>query len=139
MDHLVSQVPPDSQSGVHLHWGKVLHVSQCNDPNRGENIQPNFHGHSASSFAACASPPDPRDPQTSILTDASTSHGWGAHWEDKTIQGIWSPQEAALHINVLEMKTVLFALQAWAKDLSGMCVLIRSDNTTVVQYVIKQG
>ena len=80
-----------------------------------------------------------QDPQTAILTDASTSFGWGAHWEDKTIAGVWTPQEASLHINFLEMKTVLFALQAWARELHDSCVLIRSDNTTVVQYIIRQG
>ena len=54
----------------------------------------------------------PPDPNITVVTDASMS-GWGAHCEDKTAQGVWSLQETSLHINVLEMKTVLLALQVW--------------------------
>ena len=37
------------------------------------------------------------------------------------------------------MMTVLMALQRWQKVLQGKSILLRSDNTTVVQYINKQG
>ena len=80
----------------------------------------------------------PAETQTTILTDASLE-GWGAHCEELAIQGMWTREEASQHINFLEMMTVLIALQRWQKFLQGKSILIRSDNTTVVQYLNKQG
>ena len=80
----------------------------------------------------------PPETEITILTDASLD-GWGAHCESWALQGIWSTAEQKFHINFLEMKTVLLTLQAWAPRLSGKRILLRSDNTTVVQYINKQG
>ena len=44
------------------------------------------------------------------LTDASQS-GWGAHLENLSVAGTWSPTEKLLHINLLELLAVQKALQ----------------------------
>ena len=70
-----------------------------------------------------------------IFTDASTL-GWGAHIGDSQISGIWAHTD---HINCLELKAVVCALQHWAPVLQGHQVMIATDNSTVVSYINKQG
>ena len=48
-----------------------------------------------------------------IFTDASTQ-GWGAHMGDSQISGTWTRTDRKLHINCLELKAVICALQHWA-------------------------
>ena len=48
-----------------------------------------------------------------IFTDASTQ-GWGAHMGDSKISGTWTCTDRKLHINCLELKAVISALQHWA-------------------------
>ena len=45
-----------------------------------------------------------------IFTDASTQ-GWGAHMGDSQISGTWTRTDRKLHINCLELKAVVSALQ----------------------------
>ena len=73
-----------------------------------------------------------------IFTDKST-HGWGAHMGDSKISGTWTLSDRKLHINCLEFKAVMFALQHWAPLLQGRQVMIATDNSTVVSYINKQG
>ena len=75
----------------------------------------------------------------SVVTDASLS-GWGA-WSStgETVFGRWSLEESNLHINVLELKAVLFAFQCLFRSSSNVSIGIKSDNTTVVAYINKQG
>ena len=77
-------------------------------------------------------------PQRVIFTDASHA-GWGAASESSCIRGLWSLQEKSLHINVLEMRAVLKALESPRLDLSGTVVLFRIDNLSTVYYINKQG
>ena len=53
--------------------------------------------------------------------------------------GVWSAQEKLLHINLLEMKALFLALQAFQEDVAGHHVTVMCDNSTVVAYVNKQG
>ena len=53
--------------------------------------------------------------------------------------GFWSIIYKKQHINVLEMKAVLLALQAFAVHIKGHSVLLATDNTTVAAYINKQG
>ena len=55
------------------------------------------------------------------------------------ISGVWTCSERKLHINVLELKTVILAFQHRASVLQGHHVMIATDNTTVVAYINKQG
>ena len=65
--------------------------------------------------------------------------GWGAHLGQNSTGGLWSLSEKHLHINLLEMKAVLLALQFFKTDCKNNQVLIASDNTLVVAYINKQG
>ena len=73
-----------------------------------------------------------------IFTDASTQ-GWGTHMGDSQISGTWTHTDRKLHINYLELKAVVSALQHWAPVLQGHQVMIAMENSTVVSYINKEG
>ena len=73
-----------------------------------------------------------------FFTDAS-NQGWGSHMGDSKISGTWTLTDRKLHINCLEFKAIIFALQHWAPLLQGRQVMIATDNSTVVSYINKQG
>ena len=77
-------------------------------------------------------------PVLHLDSDASCL-GWGAHLLDQHVSGVWSDQEKLLHINLLEMKALFLALQAFREDVIGHRVKAMCDNSTVVAYVNKQG
>ena len=77
-------------------------------------------------------------PEATLFTDAS-HQGWGAHVEDLTSAGSWSPSLQSSHINMLELLAVHHAVLAFDAVLSGKHVLLCTDNTTVACYVNKQG
>ncbi len=54
--------------------------------------------------------------QLTIETDASTK-GWGAHCQGISTGRRWSPEEAELHINCLEVLAGSFALKTFAKGM----------------------
>ena len=70
-----------------------------------------------------------------VTTDASTK-GWGAVCEGRDVNGLWSVTEAASHINVLELRTVVLALRHFLPRLSGQHVLVRTDNTAALAYTV---
>ena len=76
--------------------------------------------------------------QVELFTDASNV-GWGAHVEDLTAAGLWSPREQTWHINLLELEAVCRAIREFAPSLSGKSVLLATDNTTVACYLNRQG
>jgi hypothetical protein len=55
------------------------------------------------------------------------------------VQGVWSQEEALLHINILEMRAVFLSLKAFISALRGKMVLVQTDNTTVMSYINKMG
>ena len=69
-----------------------------------------------------------------MQTDASTL-GWGAHLQGKRTGEQWTEEEAKAHINCLEMKAALLALQSFSTTLSGTHVRLELDNTTAVSYI----
>ncbi|XP_076603674.1 uncharacterized protein LOC143330800 [Chaetodon auriga] len=73
-----------------------------------------------------------------VSTDASL-RGWGALCEGVAVRGVWTPAQCRLHINRLELLATLLALKHFCPVLTGHHVLIRTDNTTVVSYINKQG
>ena len=77
-------------------------------------------------------------PDLHLYSDASCS-GWGAHLLDQHVSWVWSDQEKLLHINLLEMKALFLALQAFREDVISHHVTAMCDNSTVVAYVNKQG
>ena len=79
-------------------------------------------------------------PSYTLFTDASLS-GWGAHLEPEGLlfHGVWSLDQSALHINVLEMKAILLALKQCHQHLNNTTVMIATDNSSVVAYLRKHG
>ena len=73
-----------------------------------------------------------------LFSDASNS-GWGAWCSTGTVSGKWSEEEAVLHINILELLAVLFAFQSLFRSTYSCAVLVKSDDSTVVAYINKQG
>ena len=54
-------------------------------------------------------------------------------------RGEWSPRDAILHINALEMLAVRNSLTAFRTPLAGLTEQLMSDNATVVSYLSKEG
>ena len=73
-----------------------------------------------------------------ITTDASKI-GFGGHMNSLLYQGIWTKKEAQQHINMLELEAVCRTIAYFLPALQNQNVLLRCDNTTVVQYINKQG
>ena len=70
-----------------------------------------------------------------IKIDAS-KQSWGAVCQEAWTQEVWSEQKN-LHINVLKLKAVTFAVQAFTKDKRDCHVHLRVDNTTAVAQINK--
>ncbi|XP_020780058.2 uncharacterized protein LOC110159790 [Boleophthalmus pectinirostris] len=73
-----------------------------------------------------------------VNTDASLV-GWGATWQGRTAQGLWSVRLSRLHINSLEFMAVWFALHHFLPYLRGRHVVVRCDNTSVVFHLNHEG
>ncbi|XP_060750593.1 uncharacterized protein LOC132862550 [Tachysurus vachellii] len=73
-----------------------------------------------------------------LTTDASLK-GWGATLMGRTVNGAWPPQLVHEHINYLELLAVWLALKHFLSFLRGRHVLVKTDNTTVVAYINRQG
>jgi len=73
-----------------------------------------------------------------ITTDASKT-GFGGHMKKQIFQGKWTELEQSLHINLLELEAVIQTVAHFLPQLQNQKVLIKCDNTTVVQYLNKQG
>lgn len=76
---------------------------------------------------------------TCILTTDASLKGWGALMDTLCTQGRWSVEDNHQHINFLELKAIFLALRAFLPHLIGQTVVVRSDNTTAVSYINKQG
>jgi len=63
----------------------------------------------------------------------------GGHMCNQTARGVWSLEESREHINVLEMWAVERTLLHFVHFVTGKTVLVKTDNTTVVAYINKQG
>ena len=80
------------------------------------------------------------NPHITIYTDASFL-GWGCHIPSMSLRtgGRWDPSELGYDINYLELKAVLFSLQSACREIQSQHILIRSDNTTTVVGINRQG
>ena len=56
-----------------------------------------------------------------------------------SFHGRWSEDQSLLHINMLEIMAIRLALIKAFKYIHHSCVMISTDNTTVVSYINKQG
>ncbi|CAL4197302.1 unnamed protein product [Meganyctiphanes norvegica] len=78
-------------------------------------------------------------PSHRMETDASLV-GWGAYLHSGSYtQGRWSASESKLHINYLELKAVLLAIQSLLPGFSEVSLLVLCDNTPTVCYINHMG
>ena len=80
----------------------------------------------------CVSNPD------SVITTDASSLGWGAIFKGKSTRGTWTLEEQKHHINVLELKAILFGL----KSLVAQCnthIKILTDNMNAVYCIRNMG
>ena len=78
------------------------------------------------------------NPNITISSDASLI-GWGSTCMGLRTGGNWTPEEAAHHINYLEMLAAYFALKTFITSLANKHVKLMVDNTTVVACINKMG
>ena len=80
-----------------------------------------------------------RYPKISMIIYADASlEGWGASMGNVSTGRAWLPDEKLMHINVLELKTILLALKPFVKT-SHKHIKIMSDNTTAIHCINKMG
>lgn len=79
-------------------------------------------------------------PKHSLHTDSSMK-GWGAFLDKNSncTQGLWNLQEQKLHINVLELKAIYFALISLCQNIKHAHIRVRTDSSTAVSYINNQG
>ena len=77
-------------------------------------------------------------PHMTVWTDASKTGWGGVSSNSTTARGLWTQEEALLHINSLECLAVTRSLQALSPPPNSV-IMIRSDNTVVVSLINKQG
>jgi hypothetical protein len=58
---------------------------------------------------------------------------------DMVLSETWSTEEASMHINCLELKAIIYALQAWIPYVQGRQVMVTMDNTSMVSCINNQG
>ena len=73
-----------------------------------------------------------------ITIDAS-QWGLGGHLGRHYFRGQWSDSQQRLHINCVELEAVFLTLKHFLLLVKDKNVLIRCDNTSVVQHISKQG
>lgn len=73
-----------------------------------------------------------------IFTDASLT-GWGATANGNKTHGWWNLEEQKLHINELELLAILYGLKSLCRSYRNSQILVRSDNTTAIAYINRQG
>ena len=91
----------------------------------------------------CKCPIYESDPDIVVKTDASHL-GWGAFapFRDdrfRSFGGRWGPEDLGKHINTLETIASALGLKYALQDIEGKHVRLRSDNTTAVSVIKKQG
>jgi hypothetical protein len=78
----------------------------------------------------------PQTPKEALYVDASDT-GWGCSWKTQTAHGYWSKVEAQQSINWRELQAAFLAIKTF--HLRNTNLLIRTDNTTSLSYINKQG
>lgn len=78
------------------------------------------------------------NPALTLTTDASTI-GWGAVLPSCSTGGLFNEIEKQEHINVLELKAILFGLKSLCKHKSNTHIKILTDNTTALHCINNMG
>ncbi|XP_077340446.1 uncharacterized protein LOC143984042 [Lithobates pipiens] len=78
-------------------------------------------------------------PVSRVVTTDASGKGWGAHLGSLLAQGTWEDDELTRSSNWKELRAVGLALRFFKKELQGHHIQVRSDNSSVVAYLNKQG
>jgi hypothetical protein len=81
-----------------------------------------------------------RLPESTLMLYTYTSlTRWGAFLEGRTVSGVGEACHLEEHIHRLEMRAVLLSLRHFQEVIQEQCLLIATDNTTVVDFLQNQG
>ena len=76
------------------------------------------------------------EPSLCIETDASGSYGFGAVMDGRWFSGQWlCGWWSEQHITLLELYPVYVALQLWSSEISNNTILVRTDNSALVDIL----
>ena len=78
------------------------------------------------------------NPHVTLTTDASML-GWGAVCNTVSTGGFFTEESQACHINVVELKAVLFGLKALCGEVYNVHIKVLADNTTAVHTINNRG
>ena len=78
-------------------------------------------------------------PDITLYSDSSSTVWGGWTTNNERTFGFWSQLESKLHVNILELEAVLILFQCFSRQSSNCSILIRTDSSTVVAYINKQG
>ena len=81
----------------------------------------------------------PRPSFSVVLKTDASERGWCTHLDDQFIARTWSTTERLHHINRLELLAVSKAVQTLESQVSHQLILVKTDNSTVVSYINRQG
>ena len=70
-----------------------------------------------------------------LETDASSTIGFGARFQNKWFAGTWHPECLRLNIALLELYPIYAALVIWSEYFQNKCIHIKSDNMSVVHII----
>ena len=79
-----------------------------------------------------------KNPDLTLETDACET-GWRAVYKKGRAHGVWTSTEKSSHINVLELRAILFGLKSFFPGVCDTHFLIYCDNITAVHTVNKMG
>ena len=102
-----------------------------------EGVQPDLDHWTRACESSVGVPLGLRSEEVVLFTDSSLE-GWGAICGYSTVRDVWA-QDHGTHINALELKAILLAVRHFAPLLRGRHILVRTDSTTAVAYVNRQG
>ena len=74
-----------------------------------------------------------------FMSTDSSKKMWGAVRGDQKAGGSWNENEQKEHINILEMKAILFGLKSLCADCHNTHVRIKTDSSTCVCYLNARG
>ncbi len=83
--------------------------------------------------------PFPPEPYSHVIFTDACLTGWGGLLGDEHVSGVWSEDERSWHINMLELQAVILSLLQFERQLRGANLLVRTDNTTTVAYINREG
>ena len=77
-------------------------------------------------------------PELMISSDASMQ-GWGAACQEISTGGEWSQEQRLLHINMLELIAVEYAIKTFTRDKQVTSIHLQIDNTCALAYLVNMG